>query len=91
MGTVKSSDPKAANAEVAKSPEAESHPRVDEISALTDTYFNKTRAIVGKFGDTKVTYAVFMRRPVISAPRLALDWLKAVAAARGASFDIDLR
>src|SRR3546814_4427418 len=32
-----------------------------------------------------------MRRPVISAPRLAVDWLKAVARARGTEFEIDLR
>ncbi|MEK9832831.1 MAG: nicotinate phosphoribosyltransferase, partial [Rhodospirillaceae bacterium] len=97
MGTVKST---GVNADDVKSADvksgtpsrpAEPRPRVDEISSLTDTYFNKTRAIVGKFGDTHVTYAVFMRRPVIAAPRLALEWLEAVAAARGASFDIDLR
>jgi nicotinate phosphoribosyltransferase len=66
-------------------------PGVDEVASLTDTYFNKTREIVGKFGDTRVTYAVFMRRPVICAPRLALDWLEAIAKARGVEFDIDLR
>ena len=96
MGTVKSSDAKSGDAVTVKSggavqPSADPHPRIDEITGLTDTYFNKTRAIVGKFGDTKVTYAVFMRRPVISAPRLALEWLEAVAAARNASFEIDLR
>jgi nicotinate phosphoribosyltransferase len=32
-----------------------------------------------------------MRRPVISAPGPALDWLKSVAAARGVEVDIDLR
>jgi nicotinate phosphoribosyltransferase len=37
-----------------------------------------------------VTYAVFLRRPVVSAPRLALDWLQAVAKARGTEFEIDL-
>ncbi|CAN0548918.1 unnamed protein product, partial [Laminaria digitata] len=70
---------------------AELRPRVDEITAYTDTYFNKTRDIVGKFGDTQVTYAMFMRRPVISAARLALDWLEDVAEARGTKFKIDLR
>ncbi len=69
----------------------ELRPRADEISEYTDTYFNKTRDIVGKFGDTQVTYAVFMRRPVISATRLALDWLDGVAEARGTKFEIDLR
>ena len=44
-----------------------------------------------KFGDVRVVYAVFMRRPVISAPRLAIDWLKTMAAERGTEFKIDLR
>ena len=30
---------------------------------------------MARFGDRPVTYAVFLRRPVISAPRLMLDWL----------------
>ncbi len=60
------------------------------IAAETDAYFNRTRTIVGKFGDARVTYAVFLRRPVVSAPRLALEWLQAVAAARGTAFEIDV-
>jgi nicotinate phosphoribosyltransferase len=32
-----------------------------------------------------------MRRPVISAPRLMLDWLQAVASERGEKFELDLR
>ncbi len=70
---------------------ADLRPSVADISRYTDTYFNKTRDIVGKFGDTQVTYAVFMRRPVISAARLALEWLDGVAAARGTEFKVDLR
>ncbi len=61
-----------------------------DIAARTDAYFNRTRAIVQRYGDKQVTYAVFLRRPVISAPRLMLDWLAAVAAARATSFDCDL-
>jgi nicotinate phosphoribosyltransferase len=61
-----------------------------DIAARTDSYFNRTRRIVARFGDKRVTYAVFMRRPVISAPRLMTEWLVAVAAARGTGFDIDL-
>ena len=61
-----------------------------EIAARTDSYFNRTRRIVAKFGDARVTYALFLRRPVISAPRLMLDWLRGVAEARNADFDIDL-
>src|SRR5262245_4530549 len=67
------------------------HPAADEIARLTDHYFNKTKAVAERFGDAIVTYAVFLRRPVISAPRPALDWLDAIAAARGVRFDIDVR
>lgn len=61
-----------------------------DVQARTDAYFNRTRAIVERFGDSRVTYAVFLRRPVVSAPRLMVDWLRGVAAARGTEFDIDL-
>nr|WP_321984589.1 nicotinate phosphoribosyltransferase [uncultured Lichenicoccus sp.] len=53
------------------------------ITARTDAYFNRTRAILARFGDVPVTYALFLRRPVLSAPRLLTDWLARVAAARG--------
>lgn len=62
-----------------------------DIAAWTDVYFRKTKKVVGRFGDSRVTYAIFMRRPVISAPRLAIDWLERVAQARNTKFDIDLR
>jgi nicotinate phosphoribosyltransferase len=61
-----------------------------DITARTDAYFNRTRAIVQKFGDRKVTYAVFLRRPVVSAPKLMVEWLEAVAEERGEKFDIEL-
>jgi nicotinate phosphoribosyltransferase len=61
------------------------------IERWTDLYFLKTKAVVEKFGDARVVYAVFMRRPVISAPRLAIDWLNAMAKERGTEFKIDLR
>ncbi len=61
-----------------------------EIAGRTDVYFNRTRAVVEHFGDKRVTYAVFLRRPVISAPRLMLDWLAEVAAERGTAFEIDI-
>ena len=38
-----------------------------------------------------MTYAVFMRRPVIFAPRLAVDWLKEIGRERNTEFKIDLR
>lgn len=61
-----------------------------EISAFTDVYFNRTKRVVEKFGDAQVTYAVFMRRPVISAPRLMLRWLDQVAASRAEKFGVEL-
>jgi nicotinate phosphoribosyltransferase len=61
-----------------------------EIAGRTDVYFNRTRAVVERFGDKRVTYAIFLRRPVISAPRLMLDWLAEVATERGTTFDIDV-
>jgi len=60
------------------------------ITARADSYFNRTKAVVRRFGDTQVTYAVFLRRPVISAPRLMLDWLRAVAASRATEFHIEV-
>ncbi|HJS86110.1 MAG TPA: nicotinate phosphoribosyltransferase [Acetobacteraceae bacterium] len=63
----------------------------EDIAARTDTYFSRTKQIVARFGDKRVTYAVFLRRPVISAPRLLVDWLRDVAAARDTEFDVDLQ
>ncbi len=63
----------------------------DDVSRFTDKYFLKTRQIVGRFGDARVTYAVFMRRPVIFCPRLAVAWLESMAATRGTAFDIELQ
>jgi len=63
----------------------------NEISDWTDAYFNRTKRTVERFGDVPVTYAVFMRRPVVCAPRIALDWITGVARFRGVTFNIDLR
>src|SRR5947209_11431461 len=63
---------------------------MDDLPARTDSYFLKTKAIVGKFGDRAASYAVFMRRPVISAPRFAIEFLEAMAAARSVRFEIEL-
>lgn len=65
-------------------------PRDGEVSRWTDTYLNRTRRAVASFGDCQVTYAVFMRRPVVSAPRLMTDWLCAIARTRGVTIGIDL-
>jgi nicotinate phosphoribosyltransferase len=62
----------------------------DDLAARTDSYFLKTKAIVARFGDRAATYALFMRRPVVCAPRFAVGFLEEVAAARGTRFDIEL-
>ncbi len=64
-------------------------PEGEDIPRLTDSYFNRTKAILGRFGDCEATYAVFMRRPVLYAARLALDWLRQTAADRGVAFRIE--
>jgi len=66
------------------------HGLAADIAARTDSYFNRTKRIVGRFGDKTVTYAIFMRRPVVCAPRLMLDWLRAAAHERQTSVDVDL-
>src|SRR2546423_5049089 len=63
---------------------------MDDVAAQTDSYFLKTKAIVGHFGDRPATYAVFMRRPVVCAPQFATEFLEEMAAARGQNFDIEL-
>ncbi len=62
-----------------------------DVERWTDAYFNRTKRAIQKFGDEPVTYAIFMRRPVVSAPRLAIDWLREVARSRGFEVEIDLR
>jgi nicotinate phosphoribosyltransferase len=62
----------------------------EEVPFLTDQYFLKTKEVVRRFGDTRATYAVFMRRPVICAPRLLRDFLDEMAADRKTTFDIEL-
>jgi nicotinate phosphoribosyltransferase len=61
-----------------------------DIAARTDSYFNRTKRVVARFGDKPVTYAVFLRRPVICAPRLMLDWLASVAGLRNTVIDVNL-
>ncbi len=61
-----------------------------DIAARTDSYFNRTKEIVARFGDKTVTYAIFLRRPVICAPRLMLDWLGKAAELRATKIEIDL-
>ncbi len=66
-------------------------PGADRLAAQTDSYFLKTKAIVARFGDRPATYALFLRRPVLSAPRFAVEFLEAAAAERGTRFAIELR
>lgn len=68
----------------------DARPLTEDIAARTDAYFNRTRDIVARFGDRRVTYAVFLRRPVISAPGLMLDWLRRVAQEQGFELVLDV-
>jgi nicotinate phosphoribosyltransferase len=65
-------------------------PSAPDLAAWSDKYFLRTKETVGRFGDRRVTYAIFMRRPVVSAPRLAIDWLQAVMADRGQPVEVVL-
>ena len=61
-----------------------------DIARLTDAYFLKTKAVVHRFGDKRVTYAIFLRRPVICTPRIMVDFLERTARDRGTKFEIEL-
>ncbi len=62
----------------------------DHIRRWTDHYFLKTKKTVERFGDRQATYAVFMRRPIIFAPGLMVQWLEEVASAREIELDMEL-
>ncbi|MEC8089311.1 MAG: nicotinate phosphoribosyltransferase [Pseudomonadota bacterium] len=64
-------------------------PSPEDQPGLTDTYFRNTRRIVQENGDCEVEYAVFMRRPVTYAGRLAIGWLKEMAAHRGVEVAVE--
>ncbi len=64
-------------------------PSPNQLPSVTDTYFLRTRDIVSSFGDTEVTYAIFMRRPVISALNPALEWLQAIVKKRNSSVNVN--
>ncbi|MDC1133410.1 nicotinate phosphoribosyltransferase [Alphaproteobacteria bacterium] len=63
-------------------------PNPNQLASVTDTYFLRTRDIISSYGDTEVTYAIFMRRPVLSAVNLAIDWLQAIVKERKGSVNI---
>ena len=67
------------------------HPSDREVERYTDHYFNRTKQVIGRFTACRVTYAIFMRRPVVFAPRLALQWLEELGRSRNTSVDLDLR
>jgi nicotinate phosphoribosyltransferase len=62
---------------------------IPDVAGLTDHYFLRTKAVIERFGDQRVTYAVFLRRPVLAACRLAVELLETVADARGTRFEIE--
>lgn len=64
-------------------------PAVADVERWTDRYFLKTKEAIGRFGDKTVTYALFMRRPVLFATRLMVEWVEGVLAARGSSARIE--
>lgn len=63
-------------------------PNPNQLASVTDTYFLRTRDIVSSYGDTEVTYAIFMRRPVLSAVNPAIEWLQAIVKERKGSVNI---
>ena len=60
------------------------------IKNNTDHYFRKTKEIIKKNKDITVTYAIFMRRPVLFCPKIALKWFKEVEKKRKTKFKITL-
>jgi len=67
-----------------------SGPSPEDQPQLTDSYFLRTKAVVSRNGEAEVTYAIFMRRPVLSAPRLAVDWLESMLEHRDVEVKITL-
>ena len=74
-----------------KVPRLVQHPEDAVVSRFADKYFLRTKDIVERFNDTMVTYAVFMRRPVTSATKLAVLWLEEIAKSRKTIVNIDVR
>ena len=56
----------------------------------TDHYFKKTKNIIIDNGDAEVVYAIFMRRPVLFCPKMAIKWLKDIEKIRKTKFDITM-
>ncbi len=64
-------------------------PTLKDQPSLTDSYFNLSRKIVKSFGDSVATYAIFMRRPITLAPKLAVDWLNEIITLRDGEVEIN--
>ena len=62
----------------------------DLIDLNSDYYFKKTKQIILKNKDINVTYAIFMRRPVLFCPSLAIEWLEQVEKKRNTKFKIEM-
>ena len=62
----------------------------DHIVRWSDAYFLKTKKTIYRFGEVRVTYAIFLRCPVISAPRMAISWLEKLAHERHIPIDIQV-
>ncbi|HWE76727.1 MAG TPA: nicotinate phosphoribosyltransferase [Stellaceae bacterium] len=62
----------------------------DNVAQQTDVYFLRTQEIVRRFGDREATYALFLRRPVISTPKIMVDFIATAAKARKTKIDIQL-
>lgn len=45
------------------------------VQECCDKYFTKSRKIAEMFGDKRVKYGIFMRRPIIAAPELAINFI----------------
>lgn len=56
----------------------------------TDHYFQKTKNLIIENGDVEVVYAIFMRRPVLFCPKMAIEWLKDIEKTRETKFDIKM-
>ena len=63
-------------------------PPENHMAEWTDSHLSRARQVVGRFGDCTVTIAVFMRRPVLAATRVAVDWLNSILTARQSDADI---
>lgn len=61
-----------------------------DVPGWTDAYFNRTGDIVATQGDMIVTYAIFIRRPVLAALGPMLDCLETLTIENGLKVDVAL-